>query len=249
MSAREEVVNFWDREIQRWVSGDHVLTRDLYDWKESYQGSGLGQVDLDVFPEPYVGAINGAEPRLIMLGLNPGIATPEFQSMEGIFTRQIRESSYSEWASTAPYVSDVWESEKGANVYLRNRLSFAQRLHDEPEIQANQLLFMELYPFHSARVTASMTPPMHLLERFVFEPLAEFDVEHIFAFGKPWSGVAKQLGLSGRPLEVDWRTGSRESTVYPLKSGQNLVVLSQTGYAGPPGVEDTELLRQELGYR
>lgn len=106
MGARAEVVEFWDHEIKRWVNGDHSLTPELGKWKETYRGNGHGAVDLSVFPEPYGGILGGETPKLIMLGLNPGAAQPEFQSMEGIFTEQIRTSSYSDWAATVPYGSE-----------------------------------------------------------------------------------------------------------------------------------------------
>lgn len=207
MGARSEVVDFWDHEVARWADGDHSLTPELLEWKDTYQGNGHGAVDLSVFPEPYGGVLNGETPKLIMLGLNPGAAQPEFQSMDGFFTQQIRDSSYSEWAATVPYASEEWEAAKGVNVYLRNRVSFARRLHSDSGIDASQLLFMELYPFHSTRVTSAMNPPAHLLERFVFAPLAEIDVEHIFAFGKALQSAwvwakGRRLRLNGKPRVV-----------------------------------------------
>jgi hypothetical protein len=185
-----------------------------------------------------------------MLGLNPGAAQPEFQGLHGSFTNQIRSSSYSEWAETVPYASAEWEAAKGVNTYLRNRVTFAKRLHADERVGADRLLFMELYPFHSSRVTASMHIPSAVLERFVFAPLGEIDSEFIFAFGKPWQRVAIMLGLGeGEVLRAAWQTPSREARLYPLRSGQTLIVMSQSGYAGPPGAEDTSKLRRSLNFR
>lgn len=187
MSSREDAVAFWDEEIGRWVCGEHDLGPKLHRWMSAYKGQGAGAVELSAFPEPYIGPIAGrSTPALVMLGLNPGAAAIEFQGQVGLFTREIAASKYSQWAATSPYTSQAWESVKGKNRYHRNRLKFARRLHKNEDIQANALLYLELYPFHSKRVSATIDPDPDLLHRFVFGPLGEIDVAHIFAFGKPW---------------------------------------------------------------
>lgn len=247
MSLLHEAVEFGDSEVAKWVAGDRVGAPELREWRDSYKGTGLGRLELDVFPEPYLGSLLGEAPSLVMLGLNPGAAAPDFQGAAGVFTQEVAEWGYSGWARTAPYVSDRWEAINGRNKYQRDRLAFAQRLHQNDDLNAESLLFMELYPFHSKRVTAAIRPPVEMLQRFVFGPISELNVEVIFAFGKPWLNTAESLGLgSGRNLQVKWSTPSRQARSFSLVSGQRLVVLTQTGYAGPPGAEDTEKLRTVL---
>lgn len=248
MGAREDVVRFWDEELARWTSGDQDMSAEVHRWFLSYDGSGEGTVDLSVFPEPYIGPLAGSgTPALVMLGLNPGPPAPEFQGVGGVFTKQIVQSSYSQWARSGAYTRPTWELANGRNKYHRNRLSFARRFVMDDATQPEELLYLELYPFHSKRVTAPIRPPREVLDMFLLNPLAEIDVEFVFAFGKPWHAAAETLGLgSGVNVWAKWSTPSREARTYRLPSGQRLVVMSQGGYAGPPGQADTEALRGEL---
>jgi hypothetical protein len=251
MSSRIEVVHFWDDLLARWVTGDRDLPFDVRRWLRSYAGSGDGAVDLDAFPEPYIGPMAGdSAPALVMLGLNPGQSALDFQGTDGVFTRQIAASSYSEWAASGPYVGAAWEAAKGRNKYQRDRLAFAQRLYEDESIRAHDVLHVELYPFHSKRVTAPIRPPAEVLERYVLAPIAEMDRQHIFAFGKPWFTVAENAGLGpGRKLRAKWTSASRLARAYPLPSGQDLIVMAQSGYAGPPGATDVSTLKRELAIR
>lgn len=182
-----------------------------------------------------------------MFGLNPGPPAKEFQGVDGIFTREIAQASYSRWASSCPYTSPAWEAVNGRNRYHRNRLAFARRFNLDDTTRPEDLLYLELYPFHSKRVTAPIQPPRDVLDRFLLDPLAEIDTEFVFAFGKPWHAAAETLGLgSGQPVRAMWSTPSRQAQTYRLPSGQRLIVLTQDGYAGPPGEADTQALRNEL---
>ena len=137
----------------------------------------------------------------------------------------------------------------GPNRYHRNRLQFARRLHGDPSIEATDLLYMELYPFQSKRVTGPMAPPPDLLARYILNPIAELDVPFVFAFGKPWLAVATAIGLGqGRQLDIAWATPSRSARSYPLTRRQSLIVMTQHAYSGPPGRADTEALRVTLAY-
>ncbi len=249
MSCRAEAVEFWNTEIGRWVEGDDRLHPDLERWRAAYAGRGDGAVDLSVFPEPYIGPLRSEHiPALVMLGLNPGAAAPQFQGIDGIYTERIRQSSYGEWAAGGPYSDAVWESANGRNRYHQNRLTFARRLHQDASIQASDLLYVELYPFHSKRVTGPIAPPPDLLTRFILDPIAELEVPFVFAFGKPWLAAATILGLGeGRRVPVDWATPSRDARSYPLTDHQSLIVVTQHGYAGPPGATDTEALVAAIG--
>lgn len=246
--ALTAMAEFWNSEIRRWVDGDHVLSPTLRRWQRSYNGRADGVVDLDVFPEPFIGPLRrSAAPALVMLGLNPGAPAPSFQGPNGIFTQQIARTSYSEWAASGPYTCVAWENANGRNKYHRDRAAFAQRLHQNESIRPEDLLYLELYPFHSRRVTGPIRPPLDLLQRFVFDSIAELDVEFVFAFGSPWYAAARMLTLGeGVSLEVAWSAPSRSARRYRINAEQSLIVLSQSGYAGPPGPQDTEALRQEL---
>lgn len=248
MSAREEVADYWDEVLARWTAGDHDLPPDLRRWLASYAGKGDGAVDLSVFPEPYIGRLAGDAPALVMLGLNPGGPAPDFQGEHGAYTQRVRETSYRKWAASGPYTDEAWESAHGRNKYHRDRLTFARRFTGDEGVQPADLLYVELLPFHSKRVTAAIQPPADVLDRFVFAPVSELPHRHVFAFGKPWHRAAQALGLGvGMALSVEWSAPGREAREYRLPGGKTLVVVSQPGYAGPPGERDTEALRSALG--
>ncbi|MFT4220512.1 MAG: hypothetical protein QM611_08355 [Microbacterium sp.] len=250
MSALVALVEFWDREIERWVGGDRAIPPRLQRWFESYSGKGHGEVRLDVFPEPYTGRLVDNHAPVVMLGLNPGAAVPSFQAPGGVFFEQLKTMSYSEWAATVPYASKEWESFAGRNRFYQNRFAFARRLLDDPRWPASDGVYFELYPYHSSGVTAAMSPPGDVLREFVLDPIGELDTQHVFAFGKPWFWVPDRIGLrAGRDLNVEWSTAGRQARIYPLPSGQDLIVMAQPGYAGPPGAADTAALMNALGLR
>jgi hypothetical protein len=68
-------------------------------------------------------------------------------------------------------------------------------LENDASIQGNDLLMIELYPWHSKRVNAKIAPHASVLLEFVSAPLGELDVSTVLAFGKPWLEVATRLGL------------------------------------------------------
>ena len=103
---------------------------------------------------------------------------------------------------------------------------------------------MELYPFHSAKVTGPILPPKDLLTRFILDPIADLDVAHVFAFGKPWLAAAHLLGLDdGKALPIQWATRSRQAQAFPLNQHQSLIVMTQHGYAADTAALVTELAR------
>lgn len=189
----------------------------------------------------------------MILGLNLGQACLDFQGRNGIFAREIRErGSYSDWAATSRYLGEEWLRVYGRIRYVDSRLRFAREWLQDQAFAADQLLTLELYPWHSARVTAPIRPPAEIIEEFVWEPLADIDVELVFAFGKPWLGVCDVLGLRevgrwGRGgVDLGSPVASRAAVAFALPSGQCVVVSWQSGYAGPPGSEDALRLRERL---
>ena len=101
-------------------------------------------------------------------------------------------------------------------------------------------------------MTAPIRPPAEIIEDFVWEPLADIQVEIVFAFGKPWLGVCNALNLPevgrwGRGgVDLDSPVASRAAVAFALPSGQWVVVSWQSGYSGPPGREDALRLRERI---
>jgi len=250
MGARGHVIERWDDYIQGWLTQPTApaLPPPFAEWFAGYRGP----VTLEAMPEPYGG--QWKEPRMVVLGINPGDADLAFQGRDGIFAREISElGSYSAWAATDRYRMPAWEGHHGINRYARAQLNFVRRWTGDEQISAADLLTVEMYPWHSKRVTAAMRPPAAVLEEYVWAPLAEVAVPLFFAFGAAWTVMCEQLGLK---QECRWGPGgkdlgskveSRTVITYRLGTGQRVVVCWQQGYAGPPGAEDVERLRAVLG--
>lgn len=247
----------WDEISRAWLDGTDELPSPFSAWWSSYRGSGDGAPTLDAMAEPYVGDWNA--PRLVTLALNPGQAEFAFQGRGGRFAQQVAQLSYREWAKTDPYGGADWErynavnparrSGRRVNPHREKLLRFARRWHNNPNIQGQDLLMVELYPWHSKKVNAKIAPPQGVLEQFVWAPIAELDVDTVFAFGKPWLDVARRLGLvaTQRFGPTAFLSPARDGAVFALASGhQLLVVLWQSGYAGPPGASDVKRLRELL---
>jgi len=58
---------------------------------------GNGAVDLERYPGPYVGDLRAVEyePRVVLLGLNPGVGYDSLQSISGLWAQRIAGSGYS----------------------------------------------------------------------------------------------------------------------------------------------------------
>jgi hypothetical protein len=209
-------------------------------------------VTREAFAEPYIGDLRGT-PRFVILGLNPGQAVLDFQARDGIFAKEIRKAgSYSAWAASHPYLGETWTRVHRRNRYHSARLRFARGWLDDPGLTPNEMVTLELYPWHSRRVTAPIVTPTDIIEKFIWQPLAEIPVDFVFAFGKPWLGACQRLDL---PELSRWGHGgqdfgspvaSRTVVVFKLSSGQRVIVLWQSGYAGPPALDDVQRLRERL---
>jgi hypothetical protein len=252
VSAVEWVADFWDTVTAGWLAGEDALPSVLAPWFASYRGTGSGHVTRHAFAEPYLGDLRGT-PRLVTLGLNPGQAALDFQARDGIFANAIRKAgSYSAWAASHPYLTEEWTRVHGRNRYHTARLRFARDWLGDCGLTPKELVTLELYPWHSTRVTAPIVPPADIVDEFVWRPLAEIPVEFVFAFGKPWLGACQALGL--RELSRFGHGGqdfgspvaSRTVVAFQLASHQKVLVHWQSGYAGPPALEDTKRLRRLL---
>lgn len=238
----------WNTVVGAWAAGHREIPSQLQAWAASYSGTGDGAVELGAFPEPYIGALATGTPSVVMLGLNPGAADLALQGADGSFTRQIARTSYAEWATNGAHTSAEWEEANGRNRYHRSRLAFARRWREDETLTPASALYVELYSWHSRRVTSAIAPPQDALWEWVWEPIGAIDVPMVFAFGQPWIAAAG-LGLGqGREVDAEWATPSRHAVLFDLPTRQQkLVVLHQRGYAGPPGAEDTRRLRAALG--
>ena len=256
-SARARVADFWDKVLGDWHPGEeHLADARLRRWHDSYVGRGDGAVDLDHYPDPYIGDLRGIrrEPRLVFLGLNPGVGYHDIQGDQGTWTRRIRHVGYSRCFERSPAEDpETWRALHGKeSPYWRNIIRFERRWLGDETAGVGDLLNLELYPWHSKKIGGSMRPPTDLVEEFVWQPVRELLVGEVFAFGRVWFDVCRdlrmvQVGLWGpdsSPVpgaedSPDWRVG-----LFRLKSDQLLVVSSQPGYAGPPGAERTVALHR-----
>jgi len=254
-SARERVVAFWDDHVSAWLAGEDPMPDPLPRWFASYSGHGRGHVTRDGFVEPYQGDLLGhaVTPRVVVLGLNPGVFVPELQGRSGRFADELRDDgSYYRWVNTYPYDRDPWVALRGPNRYYRARLAFTRNWLGDPSASYGDLLMFELFPWHSTSITGVMRCPTDIIEEFVWEPLAELPIDHLFAFGRPWEAVANALCL---PLVDSLGRGgrrygspvvSRSVRVFELLSGQRLVIEWHEGSAGPPSAAEVDLLRLAL---
>jgi hypothetical protein len=249
-----ELTGYWDQVIGRFLVGGPAVPPDprMRSWFEAYRGRGRGEVSLDAFPEPYVGALD-RRPVGVFLALNPGRAHLGFQGRSGLFADEIRHlGTYSAWAATWPYLRDPWVATMGPNRYLTSRLAFLRTWTGQPTLTADAMVTFELYPWHSTAVTASMRPDPGIVREFVWQPVRQLGAP-VFAFGKPWFGLLEdKLGLQvvdrleagdrRYPTEVPSRK------ILVLRGGDGPVVIAERhlGSAGPPRRSETRLLREAI---
>ncbi|MGC4068440.1 MAG: hypothetical protein QM784_28100 [Polyangiaceae bacterium] len=267
MNHRNRVAELWDRYMAAWISGESALkawidaqgaevASDLATWQSSYSGTGRGALDLDCFPDPFTGDLRGVrcEPTLVVLGLNPGVGYPELHGREGKWTNRIRESTYSRCFERSPPGDMDWIDLYGReSTYWRNLIAFGKRWCGHG-FSFQQLLNLELYPWHSNSLTAGLQCPPRIVERYVIQPLAEVNTNQIFAFGKPWLQICMGLNFDiiaeygdnatqfPGPTTSGWRV-----VVFRSRTMKAPIVVSwQKGYAGPPGKSRISTLRTIL---
>ncbi len=251
---RDAVAAFWDEVVRDTLAGGepHGTEPALRRWFAGYRGAGRGAVTVDATPEPYIGplATHHGRPRLVALGLNPGPADLRFQGRGGVFAEEYeRLGGFSNCAATEPYLRDPWRAAHGRNRYHDNLKMFARTWVDDPALRSRDVLVLELYPWHSDRTTATIAPPMELIDEFVWQPIAELDLPEVIAIGSAWQLVAQHLGLSERPLEVDFTDRTRRARAFELPSGQRLAVTWHQASNSPPNSADARALRRALRRR
>ncbi|MCT0231635.1 hypothetical protein KQ306_12340 [Synechococcus sp. CS-1324] len=267
MSKRLEIADFWDDYIHQWIKGDAHLENwiglqslDLQDklrrWKKAYSGKGVGAVDQTALPDPFYGDIRGEihHIQFVFLGLNPGIAYPGLQSREGVWTNRVRTSGFSRCYDRIPWKDPDWIRLHGKEskywVCLRN---FAERLYGKT-IRKENILNLELFPWHSPRISGKLEVDSDVVKTFVFDPLAEVSTDFIFAFGRPWWDVCKMLGF-----EVESHYGDGQAPFPgPSSKGWNVVICThvqlrarlvinwQPGNGNPPAGERLKTFKSIL---
>jgi hypothetical protein len=247
----DDLIDFWNAHTARWLAGDDPMTPQLARWWSSYQGTGAGKPTRECFAEPWIGPYTRDAP-LVTLGLNPGQAFPQLQSRTGRFADEIRAAgSYFAWAQPNPYLEATWTGSMGRpNTFHERRREFARRWLGKP---VGSPLAIELFPWHSTKVTGVMAPPGEILQHFVWEPLADLGHERLFASGKPWAHSLD--AMHDIRMLREWKAGdsdypsrvaSRRVRVYELPTGAHAVVCWYAGQAGPFSAAETELLREIL---
>jgi hypothetical protein len=249
--ARDAVADFWDGVIREaLVGGDpHRRMPVLRRWFDAYRGAGRGVVSTAASPEPYIGPLRTrfGSPRLVALGLNPGPADLSFQAAGGVFAREYEQhGGFSAWAVSEPYLRPPWALAHPRNPYHENLRVFARAWLDDPSIRSRDVLVFELYPWHSDRATAAMTPDVDLVEEFIWRPISEVQVDEVIAIGAPWQRIAEKLGLSERELDVTFSDRTRRARSFGLPSGQELIVTWHQASNRPPNATDARALKRAL---
>jgi hypothetical protein len=256
-SRCQRIARFWNEVISDFLGGVSSQCRSPLDsWFASYFGSKDGVKRDDVFPEPYMGRIDG-KPRMVFLALNPGQAFPSFQSRSGVFAAEIHQlGSYQAWAATWPYLRDPWNSQIGMNRFHRSRLTFMRRWYEDKTLSEDHMLTFELFPWHSKRLTASIRPDPAIITEFIWEPIADSGAPYVFAFGADWFSILPRLegfevidslGFGGRPFPTKVKPGARKAIMIGrTPSGTTVIAEKHSGGATPPSETETALLRAEI---
>lgn len=260
MKVLEELSSFWDDNINRYLNGEFPLDPPLDSWFGSYRGTGEGAVDREVMPEPYLGDLLRGEHKMVFMGLNPGYPRPTAQARDGSYAHEIRElGSYRAWAATWPYLRDLDLLEWGRNTFHDSRYQFMRNWYEDSALEHGHMLNWELYPWHSKKVQGSrMRPPVEVIRRFVWEPIAATQARWIFAFGVDWYDQLEQLGLKelihlghggeSYPTETKPRA-YRKVKVYEGPSNAFVVAMSTAAAAAPPKKREADILKEEFSRR
>lgn len=254
MSAIQQVVEVWDRVVDAFLDGKPDLPIPLDRWFGAYRGRGLGAVDFEALPEPYLGDLHGI-PRAVFLALNPGPPDHALQARGGAFAEDIRRlGSYGAWAKTWPYLIDGgrWEQLHGVNRHHRTRLTFLRRWFGDASLGPADKVGFELYPWHSFKVMGTMRPDPAVVREYVWDPIAELGQPVIFAFGKPWFAllpglgveIVDRLGAGGRPYGS--RVPGRAVLMGRTTAGSLVIAEKHPGSAGPPAADEAVRLRQAI---
>jgi hypothetical protein len=237
------LARFWNAQLDLWFRGESLSPR-LDEWRKAYRG----ELQEWAFPEPFIGDLLGSS-RIVLLANNPGIAHEELQSREGIFAEQIKEHGFTAWAATRPYDGreSEWEKRYGPIAHSRDRLTFARRFLHDQSLQFRDLLNVELYPWHSLRLTRAIGVQPETLRTFILGPLSELGGEvPVVALAKAWADALNRAPDVVETCErfEDFHSAARRARLYTVREGSKILVAWHSGSDKPPAAEDTELLRE-----
>ncbi len=158
----------WDPIIQDWLGGGATVSEELRPWLHSYRPTQSPHtVIADALPEPWFGDL-ARQPAMVFLALNPGIPflgsersasgrlMPDLQSRVGVFADEIRAAgSYSRWAERFP---DWRRWMTAGNTFFERRVRFARAWLERPDLQLDDCLHLELYPWLAAILEVRVPP-------------------------------------------------------------------------------------------
>lgn len=252
-TRRQEVADFWDAYLRRWLAGDGSLHDPLDRWFRAYHGP----LDLQSYPDPFVGDLRGDrhEPRIVVLGINPGVAVPQLQARGGLWAERVRTEGLSRCFQRSREEDPVsWLRFRPRSQYWARVMPFVARWVDRPTI--DDVLAMELYPWHSntwvQRLLVDRGASLaELARRFIFGPIAEVEVKFVFSFSLAWQENARILGLKLlRYEEIGYnKSGRLKSTfaIFELNVEQRLIATTNANgvpLSGSDAERLEELLRQ-----
>ncbi len=253
--ACQSVSQYWDGVVRNFLQGGEVPP-ELQSWFDSYRGKGEGAVQPNALPELFLGSLE--KPKAVFLSPNPGAVDFHFQGRDGIFAQEIQKEfggSYTKWAASWAYLRNPWVAQKGRNRHHSARLKFLRNWFRDKTLSHNAMLAFELYPWHSARITARMNiqQMQPFIQDYIWKPIAELAIP-VFAFGASWFDflanlsdlkLVKRLGLGGEPYGSCAKTRS----VIVLRDVRTKILIlaaKHQGSAGPPCPKETKRLRNAL---
>ena len=243
------LVDGWESIMRQFVEGGTTRSPEVEPWFAAYSG----EVHYDALPEPFVGSL-AAQPKAVLLSLNPGPAFAHLHARDGRFATEIkRAGSYAGWVAEGPD-PDVPYGRKNTNA---SRLRFVEGWLDSEPVAATDLVTFELYPWPATAWTSSLDlnpVVLSLLDRFVLEPVAALRPPWVFAFGVEWFRALDGLGFVervtvGGDQGPTW-TGAAPSRVVTVfeheRKRLRVVAMRHRGSAGPPKPAEVAPLRDLL---
>ena len=248
-----ELVDLWNSAHTNWAS-DKPLPAELDAWRDSYTGKGKSALDKLAMPEPWSGDL-ASKPVAVTMSVHPGTADPAFHHRSSAWPNTIEDQhggSYSKWAATGPYFSDVWESSHAVNAPMANRLRFLSAWTGN-DLKPSQVVDFTVFPWHAAdwKPNAFKLDPA-VLHEFVLEPIASTGAKWAFGFGKDWWDLVEALGLpiidqlgdGGRPYPT--QVDHRRWLVAEGPDGLRIAAMRMDSMPIPPKQEEIEDLRRVL---
>ena len=116
---------------------------------------------------------------------------------------------------------------------------FARRWLEDNSAGVADILNIEMFPFHSNRLTHKIRPPHDTIKSYVWAPLREMEEDVVFAFGADWVAVCENLPLIASYGPDQWQRELKDPTygnwqvnVYSLEM-KRVVVSWQKGFLRP----------------